>query len=578
MAYQALYRKWRPATFDDVVGQGHVVATLKNEIMSGKTAHAYLFCGTRGTGKTSCAKIFARAINCLNPKNGNPCNECEICRGVANGSILDITEIDAASNNGVDNIREIREEVVYSAAQAKYKIYIIDEVHMLSAGAFNALLKTLEEPPAHVVFILATTEAHKLPATITSRCQRFDFKRIGVKDIVVRLKEIVAAEAITANEEALCQIARMADGAMRDALSILDQCMSACPDGITLDNIGRVLGIAPDDTLNAVVDAVAGRDAAAVVRCLDSLIASGRDLGNFIDTLLRRFRDIMVCGITGGKADLFEYSAENTQSIEAQSKRFIPEQLSYIIQVLCGAQADAKWSANARIIYELAFMKLCDSRLDDSVAALARRIANLEQSFASGAVRAQEKEEAIVPQVQERAEKRATQAAPQPPLREARQHTEKTDLAAPALKEEKLTASQEKKAQPTAGHTWGEVLERLKKTDVALYGMLAVQQAKLADGKLYFENIDYLRNIIQSTGQGLSDALSAVTGSEVSVVFVSRDELAEIQEAASLGKPVDTFGSKEESTPVVRQEDAVHQADPLDELFEIEGLDIHIEE
>lgn len=289
MAYQALYRKWRPRTFDDVIGQPYVVSTLKNEILSGKTAHAYLFCGTRGTGKTSCAKIFARAINCLHPKDGNPCNECEICRGALDGSIMDITEIDAASNNGVDNIREIRDEVSYSAAQAKYKIYIIDEVHMLSGGAFNALLKTLEEPPPYVVFILATTEAHKLPATITSRCQRFDFKRISVHDIVIRLREITTAEGVSADIEALELVARLADGAMRDALSILDQCISALTDKITVEGVNAVMGVAPDEAVAKMVSAIADKDNAALLSALSDVVRDGKDVSQFIDTLIRRF-------------------------------------------------------------------------------------------------------------------------------------------------------------------------------------------------------------------------------------------------------------------------------------------------
>jgi len=226
MAYQALYRKWSPLTFDDVIGQSHITQTLVNEIVHNRIAHAYLFCGTRGTGKTSTAKIFSRAINCLNNHNGNPCNECEICKGILDGSNMDVVEIDAASNNGVDNIREIRDEVAYAPSKSKYKVYIIDEVHMLSSGAFNALLKTLEEPPSHVIFILATTESHKIPATILSRCQRFDFKRISTDDVVNRLKQIIQKDHINIDDKGLRLIARVSDGSMRDALSILDQCIA----------------------------------------------------------------------------------------------------------------------------------------------------------------------------------------------------------------------------------------------------------------------------------------------------------------------------------------------------------------
>jgi|GEM_PF-443960 len=404
MAYQALYRKWRPATFDDVVGQSHVVATLKNEIISGKTAHAYLFCGTRGTGKTTCAKIFARAINCTNPKNGNPCNECEICKGVADGSILDVTEIDAASNNGVDNIREIRDEVAYSAAHAKYKIYIIDEVHMLSTGAFNALLKTLEEPPPHVVFILATTEAHKLPATITSRCQRFDFRRISVKDMVIRLKEITTAEGITAGSEALELIARLADGALRDALSILDQCVSASGDTLTVDSAMAILGVASDQVLDDIVTAVANREAAAALASITALLSGGGDLPNFMESLIMRFRDIMVCAVSKSSDNLFEYSAHTIDAIKKQSAMFAAEEMAYILKVLCDATVEAKWSKNARTIYEIAVMRICDNRLSVSADALAARVANLEQQLARGVQTAQSAQNAPAPMYQPPAE------------------------------------------------------------------------------------------------------------------------------------------------------------------------------
>lgn len=384
MAYQALYRKWRPRTFDDVIGQPYVVSTLKNEILSGKTAHAYLFCGTRGTGKTSCAKIFARAINCLHPKDGNPCNECEICRGALDGSIMDITEIDAASNNGVDNIREIRDEVSYSAAQAKYKIYIIDEVHMLSGGAFNALLKTLEEPPPYVVFILATTEAHKLPATITSRCQRFDFKRISVHDIVIRLREITTAEGVSADIEALELVARLADGAMRDALSILDQCISALTDKITVEGVNAVMGVAPDEAVAKMVSAIADKDNAALLSALSDVVRDGKDVSQFIDTLIRRFRDILVCKVTSDADGLFEYAAEVIDEIQRAAKRFSAQELSYIVESLCAASADAKWQKNAKVLYELALLRLCDDTLAASNAALLARLEKLEQMIANG--------------------------------------------------------------------------------------------------------------------------------------------------------------------------------------------------
>ena len=270
MAYQAIYRKWRPQVFEDIIGQSHITTTLKNQIMNDRISHAYLFCGTRGTGKTTAAKVFAKAVNCLNPKNGSPCNECEICRGIQNGSILDVTEIDAASNNSVDNIRDLREDVNYVAARTKYRVYIIDEVHMLTTGAFNALLKTLEEPPAHVIFILATTEVHKIPETILSRCQRFDFRRITPNDIIVRMKEIAAADGINITDDAYELLAQMADGSMRDGLSILERCVSACGTNLDRDSVTSVLGIAKSDLLFRLGSAVIENDSERVLNLIDS--------------------------------------------------------------------------------------------------------------------------------------------------------------------------------------------------------------------------------------------------------------------------------------------------------------------
>ena len=256
MAHQAIYRKWRPMVFEDIVGQGHITQTLKNQILNDKIGHAYLFCGTRGTGKTTCAKVLSRAVNCLNPHDGSPCNECEVCKGILDGSILDVKEIDAASNNGVDNIREIRDDVRYVSTNAKYTVYIIDEVHMLSTGAFNALLKTLEEPPEHVIFILATTEAHKVPQTILSRCQRFDFKRIKPSDIILRMKEIAHGDKLNISEDAYELLGRLADGSMRDGLSILERVVSACGNSITAENITATLGISTAESIFQITDAI----------------------------------------------------------------------------------------------------------------------------------------------------------------------------------------------------------------------------------------------------------------------------------------------------------------------------------
>ncbi|MBQ9598937.1 MAG: DNA polymerase III subunit gamma/tau, partial [Clostridia bacterium] len=298
MAHQAIYRRWRPMVFEDIIGQGHITKTLKNQIIGGKVGHAYLFCGTRGTGKTTCAKVLSRAVNCLNPKDGSPCNECEICKGIIDGSIMDVKEIDAASNNGVDNIREIRDDVQYVSANTKYTVYIIDEVHMLSTGAFNALLKTLEEPPEHVIFILATTEAHKVPETIRSRCQRFDFRRIKPSDIIVRMKEIAHGDGLNITEDAYKMLGRLADGSMRDGLSILERVVSAEGNEVTAESITNVLGISTADSTFKITDAVLKGDAAGIVSVIDDVLSEGKDLKVFMDSLIKCFRDMMLCKVT----------------------------------------------------------------------------------------------------------------------------------------------------------------------------------------------------------------------------------------------------------------------------------------
>lgn len=382
--YQALYRKWRPKTFDDVLGQEHITNTLKNQIISERVAHAYLFCGTRGTGKTSTAKIFSRAVNCTNKQHGNPCNICETCKGISDGSIMDVIEIDAASNNGVDNVREIREEVAYAPSHCKYKVYIIDEVHMLSSGAFNALLKTLEEPPAHVIFILATTEAHKIPATILSRCQRFDFKRITIEDIVERLEQVVTKDHIQIDLKSLRLIARAAEGSMRDALSILDQCISFNREIINYEDVASILGIVDDTVLFELADSIVEKNSDKAVKVIDSLIRDGRDIVYFIDNLIEHFRNLLLSKVVEDASAVLDMSEDSIERLKAQSVDFTQEKIINCIKVLTDAYANAKWAANPRLILEVAVIRLCEKNLDMSTEALLDRIATLEDKIASG--------------------------------------------------------------------------------------------------------------------------------------------------------------------------------------------------
>ncbi|MDU6306461.1 MAG: DNA polymerase III subunit gamma/tau [Clostridium sp.] len=383
--YQVLYRKWRPRQFSDVVGQPQVTSTLKNELLSGRLAHAYLFTGSRGTGKTTCAKILAKAVNCLNPQNGDPCGECEICRGLDNGSVMDVVEIDAASNNGVENIRTLREEANFTPAAAKYRVYIIDEVHMLSIGAFNALLKTLEEPPEHVIFILATTEVHKLPATILSRCQRFDFRRIAPADIADRLTYIAGEENASIEPQAALLLARLADGALRDALSLLDQCLGRSRD-VTVDIVTQTAGLAGREHLFRLADAITGKDAATALLAIDELYTASKDMARLCEELSGYFRGLMLLKTMKDARDILAVPEEEYQ---AMSARALPTSLPVILHCLDTMQDALERmyrGGNRRIEMEMAVLRLCSPELDSGTDALVRRIAALERKGVAPAV------------------------------------------------------------------------------------------------------------------------------------------------------------------------------------------------
>lgn len=382
MAYIALYRKWRPQTFDQVVEQDAVVSILKNAIKQDRIAHAYLFCGTRGTGKTTLAKIFARAINCEHPEDGNPCNECSICKGLLDGSILDVSEIDAASNNGVDNIRSIIEESVYATTHAKYRVYIIDEVHMLSVGAFNALLKTLEEPPQNVVFILATTEPHKLPVTILSRCQRYDFKRISRDGIVSRLEEICDYSNVNYEPAALSFIAQKADGAMRDAISILDQTIGSSNGNITMAAARSASGSLDRNTVLGFCNDLLAADGVALLRHIDKIFSDGRDPSNFIGEIMNMLRDMMVILTVKEPGSMLAESPEEIEELKAIADSTSTTELAYLIKELSLLDNSLKWSVQRKIIFEAGILKLCDRHSLDNEMALRDKIAVLEQRVA----------------------------------------------------------------------------------------------------------------------------------------------------------------------------------------------------
>jgi len=374
MGYTALYRKFRPTSFSELVGQEHITRTLKNQIIANRVGHAYLFNGGRGTGKTSSAKILARAINCLNPKDGEPCNECEICKGALNGSLTDIVEMDAASNNSVEDIRSIREEVNFLPTKAKYRVYIIDEVHMLSSGAFNALLKTLEEPPEHVKFILATTEPQKLPATILSRCQRFDFKRISNEDIIKRLKIVCDESDIEITEGALNIIAVLAEGAMRDALSILERCIQDGENKIDEDKIRDLVGIPKITFVHGITEAIIEYNIDKALNNIDNILNEGKDLNNFLWEIIKYVKDILIYKASG-KIDL--YSDDEINNIKILSEKVTKDDLVKLIYELSSLENDMKWSTQKNIMFQAGVIKLCSPRNIDAIEQVQRYDQNM---------------------------------------------------------------------------------------------------------------------------------------------------------------------------------------------------------
>ena len=358
MAYTALYRKFRPLTFSEIVGQDHITRTLKNQLIAGRVGHAYLFNGCRGTGKTSAAKILARAINCLNPKDGEPCNECEICKAAISGSLMDIVEMDAASNNSVEDIRLIRDEVNFLPTLAKYRVYIIDEVHMLSQGAFNALLKTLEEPPAHVKFILATTEPQKLPATILSRCQRFDFKKISPEDIVKRLKIVCESSKLDADENALKIIASLSEGALRDALSILERCVQDGENKISEEKVKELVGIPKLSYIEEIVGSVLEKDISKCLETLKAIMEDGKDQNNFLWEVIKYVKDVLLYKVTG---ETGIYSQTEQEKLKEFAEKSTKEELVHLIYELSDLENDMKWSSQKTIMLEAGFIRLCDT-------------------------------------------------------------------------------------------------------------------------------------------------------------------------------------------------------------------------
>lgn len=528
MSYKALYRKYRPQVFEEVVGQGHITTTLKNQIMDNKITHAYLFAGIRGTGKTSTAKVFARAVNCQQRADGNPCNSCSVCTKALAGNLMDIIEIDAASNRGVDEIRDLREKVKYPPSTGKYRVYIVDEVHMLTMEAFNALLKTLEEPPSHVVFILATTEPHKLPATILSRCQRFDFKRISVSDIVSRLKSVVELTEIEVDEEALELIARNADGALRDALSLLDQCL-AFERGkkLTVDRTVSILGMASFELLVKISEGIINRDAGRCIQLLNSAVDEGKDIGQLFKDLICHFRDLLITKTSD--VTIVETSGERAQILKNLVQKMETNTLIRIINVLTEAESKAKWVSQPRIYLEVSIIKLCRPSMDASLEGLQERVAQLENILLkeglpkTNTIERDYKEEKVIAESIEKIDEDKSKFTEEMPLIES---IEKGENAESEEKKEKNTQDicheKEIKLEQIEGR-WNEILKNLEKSKKGFFTLIKDARPLKINGMNLIIGCGSLHGIYQDIVnrkeniETLQDIIHSITGMKLDI-------------------------------------------------------------
>ncbi|MBQ7202974.1 MAG: DNA polymerase III subunit gamma/tau [Eubacterium sp.] len=533
--YQVLYRKYRPKVFSDVYGQEHITSTLQNEIKNGRVSHAYLFTGSRGTGKTTCAKILAKAVNCENNVNGEPCNECEVCKGLDNGSIYDVVEIDAASNNGVDNIRDLREEANYTPSRGKYRVYIIDEVHMLSTGAFNALLKTLEEPPAHVIFILATTEVHKLPATILSRCQRFDFKRIQPETMAKRLKEVAEFENMELDDDAAILISRIADGALRDGLSILDQCAGRSKN-ITSTLVSEVAGLAGREAMFELSGCIASKDSDKAMELIADLYQKSFDMERLCVEMINHFRNFLVVKTVKKSRELIICTDDEYNNILSSAKGFTIEQVLFALDLFQNTLAVIKSGASARIEVEMAFIKLCEPKLDESQAALLERISVLERavknpSFAPAptqpapelkaepTAKAGPEPEPVIKDTfdaQSLPFEEPEQEAPQepeafePPVAEPEPASEEPAPQEPEVKQNVV-------AEQSDFMQWSEFLDVIHRDDIPLFGILSGSRAQVRGDYFLIDTKNeavksFIRNSIHA--RAIKKALLEVTGKQ----------------------------------------------------------------
>lgn len=548
MAYQALYRVYRPQSFNDVVGQQHIIKTLQNALVQEKFSHAYLFSGPRGTGKTTAAKILAKAVNCEKAPIAGPCNECATCRGITDGSISDVIEIDAASNNGVDEIRDIRDKVKYAPSAVRYKVYIIDEVHMLSIGAFNALLKTLEEPPAHVIFILATTEPHKIPLTIISRCQRFDFKRISPEDIVYRMKEVLGSEELEVSEDALYEIAKASEGGMRDALSLLDQAISYSTEKVSLEDVLSITGAVSQAFIVKIVQAIFNENIVEALDSVESLIKNGKDPARFVEDLIFYYRDVLLYQASEENAYLLEKAAVNEEFKELSSKMdsaFIYK----VIAELNQTQQEMKWSNHPRVLLEVALVKLAQSSTNQESALPYQDI--LQKMNQMEAELQQLKEKGI--QVDHTAQ------AAQTEKKQTRQS--RSQYKTPVGKVNEVLKNATRQNLETIKRSWAQVLDTLKQQNKASHAALLSNSEPVASSdqsfilkfkyeihcKMASENNNNVRD-------NLENILYTLIGSKREMVAIPESEWDKVREEFLQGQQSDgSSGQPQEEDPVVAE-------------------------
>lgn len=528
--YKALYRKHRPDSFDGIVGQDMVIRTLKNQIKNGQIAHAYLFCGPRGTGKTSTAKVFSKAINCENIKEDGPCGVCDVCESMASGSNMDIIEIDAASNNSVDDVRDLREKVKFPPTKGSYKVYIIDEVHMLSQGAFNALLKTLEEPPKHVVFILATTEPHKLPATILSRCQRFDFKRIGQGTIVEWIRSIAQKEGLDIEESALYSIARQAEGGARDALSLLDQSMGLYGKKISNEGILSILGTASQDFLFTTVDDLIAGRVQGLLEAINKLVDNGKDLSVFVKDLNGHLRDMLVAKLCDKPSDLIDRESSELDRLINQAQGASETRLVRAVEILSELLAYIKKSSQPRILLELALIKICRPSQEDSYDALIDRIELLEKQVKDNSQRLpRQMTEAVAVYEKEPSPNASIDIVERVPAKEDYESDPgpESSLEPDSIPMPKDEGAKAKVKDPIAN--WPQILELVRKDRIAIYGLLADAKPRLKENRLilYFPPMQgfYAAAIDKEDNKAyLEGLIKQLTGTDLRLKCLIEDE------------------------------------------------------